>query len=1003
MDTAAQPAPVILDLRNRRRPSSSSPPLSPTSTPSSPDDQGSPQSTAASSVDAEDTPTVDPLREQIIQGLVGSKEPTVPGKDDADRTFAFKRTIPTMVLYSQRGLEIYEDITNTKAYYPFEAEKEILETYGDEIACRMFGLPSSVLVGADDKEEKVDFEPTKAANTAANKEKWGDPSVGLHNFGVNGGLNHRAPLHSTAGLAVELGSGSLDKTRHLLRSMAKLLQPQNSGEGEAEGVMKSIDYKALDLEAASLRSTLSLLASIEGESVTTSLDPQDTSPERKRRVSVSGLHATYDEGLAFLKSQAAANGSDASPFSSPSSSPERLPPVVEDADADSVSSTSTTPQTSPSLSQTENVGGGDKGDKRKTSILWLGSSIGNFTRAEAVEFLKGIELAEGDTMLIGVDGCADGPRIETAYNDPDGVTRAFILEGVDVAGRTLSDEAAKVLNAGNFEYVNRWNAGLGRHEAYICAKEELTIPLPEGDVKEVKLAKGELLNIEFSYKYTLSEALALFHLSGLRLVQRWTDSSDAHSLYLVEKPRMWFPAGKGAAARMLGIEQPEEEQEENAYGVPKLAEWEEMWKAWDGLMVDIIPSALRFQKPIPLRHIPLFYVGHIPAFRDIHLSRMLNEPFTEPAHFTEIFERGIDPDVDEGECKHWHSEVPQTDADWPQMDEIVDYERRVRERVRSVYERFEGKWTRRMARVLMMTLEHEQMHWETAIYICLQASTSLNLPPGTSIPDFPSLARFTARALSALSPSERNPVLSFPAQSITVGHDDLDQDDESMPFDPKHEFGWDCEHPRREVRVGAYKIDAKPITNGEYFDWLAGKGEGEKEKLMPSSWAVEGGRVGVKTLFGEVEMQYAREWPVAGSAEQLASFAKDKGGRLPTFAEQSAFNAAHPIDTPLSNVGFANLHPVAPTLPTVGRDGSTLPATDGGLWQWTSTTFERWEKYSGSTVYPGYSEDFFDGNHNIVLGGSYASPRRIARASFQNWYDRRYPYCLGGARVAYDA
>ena len=45
-----------------------------------------------------------------------------------------------------------------------------------------------------------------------------------------------------------------------------------------------------------------------------------------------------------------------------------------------------------------------------------------------------------------------------------GVTRAFILEGIDVAGRTLGGEAAEVLQQKNFDYVNRWNAELGRHE-----------------------------------------------------------------------------------------------------------------------------------------------------------------------------------------------------------------------------------------------------------------------------------------------------------------------------------------------------------------------------------------------------------------------------------------------------------------------------------------------------------------------------------------------------------
>lgn len=367
-----------------------------------------------------------------------------------------------------------------------------------------------------------------------------------------------------------MGSGSLDKTRHLLRSMAKLLQPRK---GEKEGVLKAIDYKAvclapffcvkvmsnailtlevgwttqLDLEAASLHSTLSSLASVEGESVTTSLDSSpptlDSTPNGhngKRRVSVSGLHATYDEGLAFLKAQQqqqhqsnGANGfspssrtsalSD-SPLSSPESSPTRLPALSE-------------------LSALEDPG------RRATSILWLGSSCGNYTRSEAVEFLRNIELREGDTMVIGIDACADGPKIVQAYNDPEvrrgfslsahprsaiepsgwshtqGVTRAFILEGVDVAGRTLGPETAKVLNQDNFEYVNRWNVQLGRHEvrfarlfllacggralmkefgatqAYVRAKSDLSIPMPDGE--DVELSSGEYVPLPLPFPPSL--------------------------------------------------------------------------------------------------------------------------------------------------------------------------------------------------------------------------------------------------------------------------------------------------------------------------------------------------------------------------------------------------------------------------------------------------------------------------------------------------------------------
>ncbi|GAA5881500.1 hypothetical protein JCM3774_000137 [Rhodotorula dairenensis] len=988
-----QPPPFILDLRNRSPPTSPSHAATDAARSSSPSSLG--ESEDAASTNATSEAPSDPLREQIIAGLIGTSKPTVPGQTDKDAAFAYRRSIPTMTLYSERGLSIYEEITKTKAYYPFEAEKEILEKYGDEIACRMFGLPSSLLVSndpiRDGDEQHEPSEPSPAPNVGAKKEKWGDVAVGLHNYGVNGAANFgQNNVLATHGLAVELGSGSLDKTRHLLRSMAKLLQ--SGGDNTTQGSpLQSIDYKALDLEAASLYSTLSSLASVEGDCVTTSVDGQ---PGTKRRVSVSGLHATYDEGLAFLKAQHEA-GSPSSVFSdlpdlptSPKSAPTALSSVLEDDSEQGAAG-----QVSPPESAEER-------GRRVTSIMWLGSSCGNYTREEAVQFLRNIELREGDTMLIGIDGCADGARIETAYNDPQGVTRAFILEGVDVAGRTLGGDAAEVLQQKNFDYVNRWNAELGRHEAYVRANKDLTIPIDgAGDVSEVSLKEGELLNIEVSYKYTYAEAMALFHLAGFRLVQHWTDSSRSHYLYLVEKPRMWFPANKQSAAKMLGIEVAEDEKE-NDYAVPSLEKWEEMWRAWDGLMLEIIPGSLHFQKPIPLRHIPLFYVGHIPAFRDIHLARHFNQPLTEPAHFADIFERGIDPCVDDpNTITHWHSEVPKDEACWPSLQEITAYEGSVRDRVRKVYAEHEGQWTTKLARVLMMTFEHEMMHWETSVYICLQAAGSLNIPPGAAIPDFVSLSRQAKRDLGQNGGGHR---ISFESQQLTVGHDDDDTVDDQSPFDPAREYGWDVEHPRRQLQVDAFEIEALPISNGEYQQWLAKTGQISKKALIPSSWTDETGEVCVKTLFGLVPLKLAEEWPVAASAEQLEQFAKSKGGRLPTFGELSAFNQQNPVSTPLANVGFANLHPVAPSVPGKARDGSQLPITDGGLWQWTSTILEPWSGYSGSVLYPGYSSDFFDGKHHIVLGSSYASPRRLARPSFLNWYQKNYPFMLGGARVAYD-
>ena len=106
------------------------------------------------------------------------------------------------------------------------------------------------------------------------------------------------------------------------------------------------------------------------------------------------------------------------------------------------------------------------------------------------------------------------------------------------------------------------------------------------------------------------------------------------------------------------------------------------------------------KKPIDLRNPPLFYAGHLPTFADIHLSAHFDEPLTEPAYFAQIFERGIDPDVnDPSKINHSHSIVPAKPEDWPTLDEVIAYSHRVRERVIAVYDK---PLSRRTARVLAM-------------------------------------------------------------------------------------------------------------------------------------------------------------------------------------------------------------------------------------------------------------------------------------------------------------
>lgn len=72
----------------------------------------------------------------------------------------------------------------------------------------------------------------------------------------------------------------------------------------------------------------------------------------------------------------------------------------------------------------------------------------------------------------------------------------------------------------------------------------------------------------------------------------------------------------------------------------------------------------------------------------------------------------------------------------------------------------------------------------------------------------------------------------------------------------------------------------------------------------------------------------------------------------------------------------------------------------GSVWQWTSSTFLPYPGFVGFP-YDGYSKDHMDGKHKVCRGSSWASDsRRIARASFRNWYIPSYRQGFLGVRCA---
>lgn len=391
----------------------------------------------------------------------------------------------------------------------------------------------------------------------------------------------------------------------------------------------------------------------------------------------------------------------------------------------------------------------------------------------------------------------------------------------------------------------------------------------------------------------MAEALDLFDEADLHVLDSWKAPDSEYRLWLLERPPVRFNKVMSTGATDAAL----------SLGIPSWSEWEAMWAFWDHITLEMIPPEMLHTKPIDLRHICLFYLGHIPTFLDIFLSRITNGKHSEPVYFKDIFERGIDPDVDDPTKIHAHSEVPSCEEDWPTLSEIITFRDNVRQRLRGIYDDIEaGKGlSRRSARAIFMGYEHEAMHAETLLYMLLQSPMTLH--PGPT-PKWDVLAsHWEEEVKNAGKPGQ----ISVAATTVTLGHDDAEAGDK-VDAGNAHEFGWDNEHPKTAFQVTAFKAEALPITNAEYLAFIGGK-----DKPAPASWVDVDGEWHVRSLYGPVPFSIAGKWPLMASRDEIEAYATSRGGRLPTEPELRAL-WAHPDGPrptgPTANIGLKHWHPV---------------------------------------------------------------------------------------------
>jgi dimethylhistidine N-methyltransferase len=147
-----------------------------------------------------------------------------------------------------------------------------------------------------------------------------------------------------------------------------------------------------------------------------------------------------------------------------------------------------------------------------------GSTIGNFTPAEAIAFMGSAArlLGPGAAMIVGADLPKGRAELEAAYDDAAGVTAAFNLNLL----RRINRELGANFNLDAFRHEARWNVGESRVEMHLVSKMRQTVRLGP---QNVSFLEGESIHTENSYKYGIAAFAELAHAAGFEVLSAWTD------------------------------------------------------------------------------------------------------------------------------------------------------------------------------------------------------------------------------------------------------------------------------------------------------------------------------------------------------------------------------------------------------------------------------------------------------------------------------------------------
>lgn len=372
-----------------------------------------------------------------------------------------------------------------------------------------------------------------------------------------------------------------------------------------------------------------------------------------------------------------------------------------------------------------------------------------------------------------------------------------------------------------------------------------------------------------------------------------------------------------------------------------------------------------FKRADALRHPLIFYYGHTAVFyiNKLILAKIIDTRIN--AKYESLFAIGVDE-------MSW-DDLNEQHYNWARVRDVYEYRQKVKHLVLSVIDN--APLSMPIAAdspfwIIMMGIEHERIHVETSSVLMRQLPLDCirRNVLGLSCSD------------SGKSPA--NKMLPLADSHVVLG----------KPHTHRF-YGWDLEYGETRVDVKRFEASEYLISNGEFLEFVDDEAYHKKEYWTDEGWEWKLFQKAEFPLFWrksktnyvlrlvDKEIELPLNWPAEVNYLEAKAFAnwktkkEGKTYRLPSEAEwysmaqQNLITDENFASIP-ANIGLAQFFSPCPV--DTFKQGNFYDIV-GNVWQWTETPVTGFPGFKVHPLYDDFSTPTFDGQHNVIKGGSWIS------------------------------